>query len=75
VVIRKAGTIEVDYRLNTYQSFEISQLIKYNKTLCNTMNNVKDNKELNSRVKLYRDQLIQHRTTVEGEEPVLSMIK
>ena len=37
---------------------------------------VKDDKQLNSRVKSYRDQLIQYRTTVEGDEaPAISMIK
>ena len=66
----------MDYRLNTYQSFEISQLIKYNKILNVTMAKLKENKELNSRVKSYKEQLIQYRTTIEGEEaPVLSMIK
>ena len=40
------------------------------------MAKIKDNKELNSRVKSYKEQLIQYRTTIEGEEaPAISMIK
>lgn len=41
VVIRTAGAIEVDYRLNTYQSFEISQLIKYYKALNQALANLR----------------------------------
>ena len=40
------------------------------------MSEIKQNKNLNSRVKEYREQLIQYRTTVEGEDaPAISMIK
>ena len=39
------------------------------------MSKVKEDKTLNSRVKSYRDQLIQYRTTIEGEAPAMSMIK
>jgi hypothetical protein len=33
IVFRTSSAIEEEYRLNTYQSFEISQLVKYNKAL------------------------------------------
>ena len=40
------------------------------------MGKIKEDKMLNSRVKSYREQLIQYRTTIEGEEaPAISMIK
>jgi len=74
-VIRKAGAIEIDYRLNTYQSFEISQLIKYYKALNSTLLKIKESSDLNARVKLYREQLIQYRVTYEGENQSYSMIK
>jgi hypothetical protein len=68
IVIRKAGMIEIDYRLNTYQSFEISQLIKYNKSLSATLTKLKDDSSLNARVKEYREQLLHYRSTYDKHD-------
>lgn len=67
IVLRTSGAIEEEYRLNTYQSFEISQLVKYNQALNDILVNLKEDSELNSRVKQYRDQLIQYRSTFNDE--------
>ena len=76
VVFYTDGAIEEDFRLNTYQSFEISQLVKYNKALNEILTSLKEEPELNSRVKMYRDQLLQYRSTHdEVDGPSFSMVK
>ena len=55
IVFKTAGAIEEEFRLNTYQSFEISQLVKYNQALNDILLNLNNDSTLNSRVKLYRD--------------------
>lgn len=40
-----------EYRFNTYQSFEISQLVEYNKTLIKTLEHAK-NKSLDLDLKI-----------------------
>lgn len=75
VVLKMQGAIEEEFRLNTYQSFEISQLVKYNQALNEILLNLREDSTLNSRVKLYRDQLIQYRTTYEDDHTFFSMIR
>ena len=75
VVFITDGAIEEEYRLNTYQSFEISQLVKYNKALNEILASLKEEPDLNSRVKMYRDQLIQYRSTHNDDEAIISMVK
>jgi hypothetical protein len=41
--------------------------VKYNQALNETLVNLKEDSELNSRVKQYRDQLIQYRSTFNDE--------
>lgn len=42
IVLKTAGPIEEEFRLNTYQSFEISQLVKYNQALNDIMAHLRD---------------------------------
>lgn len=75
IVFKTAAAIEEEYRLNTYQSFEISQLVKYNQALNEILLNLDQDSALNSKVKLYRDQLLQYRTTYEDEPSQISLIR
>jgi hypothetical protein len=75
IVFKTSTAIEEEYRLNTYQSFEISQLVKYNQALNEILLNLVNDGSLNSRVKLYREQLLQYRTTYEDEACLLSLIR
>lgn len=49
--------------------------MKYNKALNEVLHELKDDSTLNSRVKQYRDQLMQYRTTYEEENSQFSMIR
>lgn len=39
-MFKTSSAIEEEYRMNTYQSFEISQLVKYNQALNQILQNL-----------------------------------
>ena len=63
IVFRMKEIFKLEYRLNTYQSFEISQLVKYNKTLNGVLSNLAVDSELINKTKLYKEDLLDYRNT------------
>ena len=63
--------INKEYRLNTYQSFEISQLVKYNKTLNSVLMelNAMDSALIN-KTKIYKEDLLDYRNTYDKYDEV-----
>jgi hypothetical protein len=57
-----------EYRFNTYQSFEISQLVRYYKTLNEIMRELKEDNKLSNEVKKYRNEIEKYRSTYENHE-------
>ena len=49
--------------------------MKYNQALNEILANLDNDSSLNSRVKLYRDQLMQYRTTYEDDPSLISLIR
>ena len=70
IVFKKDQISNVEYRLNTYQSFEISQLVKYNKILNDVLNELKTDSGLITKTKLYKEDLLDYRNTYDKYDDV-----
>ena len=62
------GLITTEYRFNTYQSFEISQLVKYNKSLNDTLLELDRDEDLIARARTYKQELLIYRNTYDKDE-------
>lgn len=51
------------YRFNTYQSFEISQLVNYNKCLNETLVDLENNEDLIMKARMYKMESLIYRNT------------
>ena len=68
IVFKTDDYTNKEYRFNTYQSFEISQLVKYYKTLNEIMRELKEDEKLSNEVKKYRNEIEKYRSTYENQE-------
>jgi hypothetical protein len=68
IVFKTDDYTNKEYRFNTYQSFEISQLVKYYKTLNEIMRELKEDEKLSNEVKKYRNEIEKYRSTYERQE-------
>lgn len=57
-----------EYSLNTYQSFEISELVKYYKCLSETLEELENNKTLMKETKKYKRELENYRASYDKAE-------
>jgi hypothetical protein len=57
------GHLTREYRFNTYQSFEISQLVKYNKCLNETLQELERDEDLISKARMYKQELLIYHNT------------
>lgn len=68
IIFKMDGLITTEYRFNTYQSFEISQLVKYNKSLNDTLLELDRDEDLIARARTYKQELLIYRNTYDKDE-------
>ena len=70
IIFKMDGLLTQEYRLNTYQSFEISQLVKYNKALNETLNDLERDEDLIEKARQYKQELLIYRNTYDEKKEV-----
>jgi DNA-binding transcriptional regulator GbsR (MarR family) len=68
------GHTTLEYRFNTYQSFEISQLVDYNKCVNNTLHELEKDDHLIAQANQYKQELEVYLNTCDSYDKGMNQV-